>query len=155
MLKKLMKDTHWSWKSWRTQDASTHEKCLGSQLVTRHLGASATHWRSSLLVLPFTLTLAWVTSEMRNWQTAGSGYTIATGVKRFTCRLEVLSCQSDPLRRPLPSCRQHKSRQISRNLFTGLLAWMIESRKFYKENVEILLHPQQIDLFTRNPHFMH
>ena len=51
--------------------------------------------------------------------------------------------------------RQQISRQISRNLFTGLLAWMIECRKFYNENVEILLYPQQIDLFTRTPHFVH
>ena len=51
--------------------------------------------------------------------------------------------------------RQQSSRQISCNLFADLLAWMIESRKFYNENVGILLHPQQIDLFTRTPHFVH
>lgn len=135
MLKKLKKDTHWSWKSWRTQDASTDEKCLGSQLVTRHLGASATHWRSSLSCVTVHTHIGlrdfW---DAKLTNPAGSGYTIATGVKRFTCRLKrfvlpVWSSQhSMSERRPLPSgCKKKKS--VSWHSSRQENSWIRQDRK--------------------------
>ena len=41
---------------------------------------------------------------------------------------------------------QQIARQMDRNLVTGLLAWIVEFRKFCNEDADVLPHLQQIDL---------
>ena len=62
----------------------------------------------------------------------------------------------NPVRRLRAICDPAQAnQQMDRNLVTGLLAWIIELRKFCNEDADVLPHLRQIDLCARSSNFMH